>query len=277
MHRLCLDRMQLLRSAGNAAGGGQASHKAGEFRIEDDNGYIGGELYAPAGHGPWPLVICSHGYTATHANLTDTCIALAQMGAAAVSFDFRNGNGKLSSGDFLRMSVMTEVADLTEVLAYFEHLPGIDPDRIVLLGHSQGGLVSAVVAARERQKVAGLILMYPAFSIVDDVHRLFPDRTKLPETHTMLGATVGKPFAEDVWDLDVYREIAVYDKPVLIMHGTEDAIVPAAYSEKAAQTYASATYIPLKGAGHGFRGADFRQSMEAVAAYLREIHVIGTR
>ena len=236
--------------------------------------HIGGILFQPALSGPWPLIICSHGLTGTHENLIETCVRLTELGVCALAFDFRNSNGPLSSGGISAMSVETEVTDLTQVLSFCQALPVVIPDKIVLLGHSQGGLVSALVAGRHPASVAGLILMYPAFSVVDDVHRIFASRESLPPSYEFLGATLGRVFAEDIWDLDVYREIAAYDKPVLIMHGTEDTIVPAAYSERAARTYAQATFLPLRGAGHGFRGDAFEQSMDAVAAYLRQIHIL---
>ncbi|MBD5560139.1 MAG: alpha/beta hydrolase [Clostridia bacterium] len=238
--------------------------------------HLGGKLYTPVGPGPWPLVICSHGFTGTYENLVSTCEMLTQIGVAGLCFDFRNGTGSLSSGDFLKMSVETEVMDLTLLTSYCQHLPVIRPDKIVLLGHSQGGLVSALTAARHPDAAAGLILVYPAFSIVDDVHSRFPDRDHLPDTYSVLGATVGRPFAEDIWDLDVYSEIAAYRKPVLIMHGTDDEIVDISCSERAAGIYSQATFIPIEGAGHGFRGDALQKSFAAIRKYLQDIGMAGS-
>ena len=68
--------------------------------------HIGGVLFLPGQAGRWPLVICSHGLTATHENLTETCRQLTELGVAALAFDFRNSNGPRSSGGISTMSVV---------------------------------------------------------------------------------------------------------------------------------------------------------------------------
>lgn len=247
---------------------------AAPITFELGDGRIGGILYTPAGMPPFPLVICSHGFTGTHENLTRTCEMLAEGGVAALSFDFRNGKGSMSSGDFLKMSVRTEVLDLSLLLASMQEHPGMDAGRIVLLGHSQGGLVSALAAAACPDQVAGLILAYPAFSIPDQVRRIFADPDALPDTYNIYGATVGRVFAADIWDLDVFAEIAGYTKPVLLMHGTEDAIVSISCSERAAAVYEKVQFLPFAGAGHGFRGETEQKSFAAIQTYLKEIGII---
>lgn len=263
-----------LRAADGSSASASPTFMAAPIKLDIGEEHIGGLMYMPAGAPPYPLVICSHGFTGTHQNLVGTCEMLAQLGVAALTFDFRNGTGELSSGRFLDMSVTTEVADLVFLLSAARQFPMVDSSKIVLLGHSQGGLVSALVAAHFPDQVAGLILAYPALCIPDDVHSLFADREALPDTYSIHGATVGRVFAEAVWDLDVFALIGQYDKPVLIMHGTDDIMVPISYSERAAGTYAQAELIRMEGAGHGFKGADLQKSYEAIRQYLERIGII---
>ncbi len=79
-----------------------------------------------------------------------------------------------------------------------------------------------------------MILFYPAFVLVDDtkgtdlnVFRIFRIRM------IRCGWTVGRAYAENLLDYDVYEAISAYDKDVLLIHGDADSIVPLSYSEKA--------------------------------------------
>ena len=64
----------------------------------------------------------------------------------------------------------------------------------------------------------------------------------------------GRPYAADVWDYDVYSEIGNYAKPVLLMHGDRDGIVPISYAEHAAEVYPDVDYYVIDDGGHGFYG-----------------------
>ena len=68
-----------------------------------------------------------------------------------------SGSGK-STGSSLGMSVLTEKADLLNVLDYVKGLDYVDPTRITLAGCSQGGLVSALAAAEREAEVERLVL-----------------------------------------------------------------------------------------------------------------------
>ena len=63
---------------------------------------------------------------------------------------------------------MTEVSDLEAVLNTAAAWDFVDVDRIVLLGGSQGGAATALAGCRNQEKIAGMMLMYPALSAVDD-------------------------------------------------------------------------------------------------------------
>ncbi|MCM1194118.1 MAG: hypothetical protein NC548_42425 [Lachnospiraceae bacterium] len=75
----------------------------------------------------------------------------------------------------------------------------------------------------------------------------------------------------DMMDYDVYEEIGSYEKKVLLMHGSADSIVPISYSERAAEVYEDVDYHVMDGAGHGFRGTAYEQSLLYIFDYLQEI------
>lgn len=260
--------------ATQAPAASDGSYETSNLWVDEDGQRIYGEAYVPEGTGPFPLVILSHGFGGSHDDLASYAQALAENGYAAYVFDFRGGSagGNQSDGDPLEMSVETEAADLEAVLTAAGGWDFVEQGHVSLAGASQGGMVSALVAARHPDEVRSLILFYPALSIVDDVHDAFAAESDVPDTYQPLGAwmTVGSRYATDVWDLDVYGTIAGYEGPVLIVHGDADRIVDVSYSERAAETYDNCTLDVIPGAGHGFSGEAYERSLDDALEFLRE-------
>ena len=81
---------------------------------------------------------------------------LTKKGFAVLRVDDR-GAGK-STGDFSTSTTADFALDVEEHLAYAKTLPMVDPNKIGLLGHSEGGLIAPMVAARDKS-VAFMVLM----------------------------------------------------------------------------------------------------------------------
>ena len=112
--------------------------------------------------GSRPAVIVSHGFASCTRDTKKYAHVFVDEGYTAVCFDFcMSGSGK-SSGSSLGMSVLTEKADLLNVLDFVKGLDFVDPGRITLAGCSQGGFVSALAAAEREDEVERVVLYYPA-------------------------------------------------------------------------------------------------------------------
>ncbi|OJX62240.1 MAG: hypothetical protein BGO95_03180 [Micrococcales bacterium 73-13] len=63
------------------------------------------------------------------------------------------------------------VQPIRDALSFVAAQPGVDPDRILLLGHSEGGAASLVVATdpKDAPRLAGLLLVEPAYARILDV------------------------------------------------------------------------------------------------------------
>lgn len=81
---------------------------------------------------------------------------LTQAGFAVLRCDDR-GVGK-STGDFDSATTVEFASDIRAMVAFLRQYPSIDPDRIVLCGHSEGGLIAPMVAAGD-SNIGGLILL----------------------------------------------------------------------------------------------------------------------
>lgn len=246
-----------------------------EIELENQGQRIYGVAYIPdTEENQVPLVICAHGLGGSYRSNAAYAEQLASHGIAAYCFDFRGGGGSRSDGDTTEMSVMTEVSDLEVIMEAASEWDFVDENKIVLLGTSQGGITSAIAAARHTDKISGLVLMYPAFLVSDAIHEQFDSLEDVPDSFYFNWITAGRIYAEDMWDYDVYEEIGNYTEKVLLMHGTSDGIVPISYSDRAAEVYEDVEYYMLDGAGHGFNGGAFDEAVKHIFDYLQEIETI---
>lgn len=247
------------------------SYTTEELPAQVDGHAIYGEIYIPEGAGePMPAVIFSHGYGGTHSIGAPYAQALAQKGFVVYCYDFRGGsNSSRSDGSPLEMSVFTEKADLEAVLSMLQSLDYVDDQRIFLMGTSQGGMVSAMAGAAHPEEVRGMMLLYPAFCIPENARAQFTTLESVPDQVSFFSwLTVGRRYVEDVWDYDVYADVATYEKDVLILHGDRDGTVDLSYSQRAVEEYPAAELKVIEGAGHGFSGGNFDLAMGYILDYL---------
>lgn len=241
------------------------------FQCKRGNLTIRGTEYRPAGE-HLPVAIVSHGFMAFQDTVRHYAKALARMGYCAYCFDFCGGcvaKGK-SDGKTTEMSVLTEVQDLEAVIDYVQGLPYTGTG-LLLMGCSQGGFVSALVAAKHPDTVSQLVLFYPALCIPDDARAgkmMFAkfDPQNIPEQLRCGPMKLGRCYPAAVIDMDPFREISPYTGPVLIVHGTKDKIVHVDYSKRAAAVYANAELHLIEDGAHGFK----RKHNGIAIAHLKE-------
>ena len=249
-----------------------------EFSCSRDGLVIRGTEYRPAGEN-LPIVIVSHGFMDNRNGVKRYAQQFALWGYAAYCFDFNGGCrvGK-SDGATTDMTVFTEKEDLKAVIAYVKTLPYVDPNRLILMGCSQGGFVSALTAAELQEEVEKLILFYPALCIPDDArkgHMMMAkfDPQNIPEVIKCGPSRLGRDYAASVLSVDPYVEISPYRGPGLIVHGTEDKIVDVHYAQEAQEAYNvtdnRCDLLMIEGAGHGFGGKTDTLAMDAVLQFLQ--------
>ena len=206
------------------------------FECKRGNLTIRGTEYRPKGQN-LPVAIVSHGFMAWQDTVRHYAKELARMGYCAYCFDFCGGSvmkkGK-SDGATTDMSVLTEVQDLEAVIEYAQSLP-YTGNELLLMGCSQGGFVSALVAANHPGLVSKLVLFYPALCIPDDARAgkmMFArfDPKNIPERINCGPMKLGRCYPADVIGMDPIKAISPYRGPVLIVHGTKDNIVKPDYS-----------------------------------------------
>lgn len=255
------------------------------FECKRDGLTIRGTEYRPQGEN-LPIAIVSHGFMAFQDTVRQYAKLFAEMGYVSYCFDFCGGcvaKGK-SDGLTTEMSVLTEVRDLAEVVAYARKQTYVNPEEIVLAGASQGGFVSALLAAKQEFPISKLVLFYPALCIPDDVRAgriMFNkfDTDNIPERLNCGPMKLGRCYVTDVIELDPFDEIKKYPGEVFIVHGTADKIVNMEYAKKAYNAYMSTKPVGMKdekrvtlkfieNGAHGFSKKHDEIAMEMVKEFL---------
>lgn len=235
-----------------------------QFTVEGQRVY--GMLHVPDGDAPaqgWPSVVMLHGFTGHrmegHRNFVLLSRLLAARGVASLRFDFR-GSGE-SQGDFSEMTVSREVQDVVAAFEYARCQPGLDPQRVMLLGFSLGGLVAALSAGEVRPH--RLALWAPA---LPDLWLPLLRGGAFPPTVTDYGGwPVGRAFLQEVVRLRPLDAAAAWGGPAHVFHGDADTVCPPAWGVRYAQALnCDATAIP--GAGHTFDSLEHVETLHRVTA-----------
>lgn len=175
--------------------------------------------------------------------------AAAHMGWTALSIRFR-GCGT-SNGNF---SLRGWVDDVAAAVDYLDRER--TPEQIWLCGFGTGGAVG-LVAAADNQRINGVAV---AGSPADfDDWAANPNR--LLAHAKQVGAITDSSFPEDVeaWKADLGRIEAVRSveslppRPLLVMHGSEDEVVPHFDARLIADAHGSADLRFIQGGGHQLR------------------------
>ena len=118
---------------------------------------INGVAYLAAGVGPHPTLILCHGWPGNEKNL-DLAQAVRRAGWNVITFNYRGSWGSPGSFRFAQNpQVASAVLAFLRIPANAEKL-GTDPKRLVIMGHSMGGWVTAMVAGQDDGLIgAGLI------------------------------------------------------------------------------------------------------------------------
>lgn len=240
-----------------------------ELHCTYNNIDIFGMLYIPDnGAGAYPTVICSHGYNCIGNDMRDIAEKLARNGIMAYTFDYCGGSTRsASSGDSVDMSIETEQDNLRHIIDMISAMDTVDSTQLYLYGESQGGFVAALTAAEMPAGIAGMFLIYPAFSIVDQWLAMNPDNMREP-FNFMSEMKLSKTFYDGVPRYDVYEHIGAFNNPVFIYHGSMDQLVDVSYAKRINEAFPNSVLTVLDGAGHGFDEKDRAFVIDEVCGYL---------
>ena len=125
--------------------------------IRGEAGRITGTLFLPAGPGPHPAVaLVSGSGPAGRDEIVLRAREFARLGVAALTWDKR-GVGD-TDGDYFAMTFDDQAADADSALAWLRARPEVDGARTGMSGHSQGGWIVPLAAARAAAPPAWIVI-----------------------------------------------------------------------------------------------------------------------
>ena len=124
-----------------------------KFHNKQANIYLAGTLTIPEGDGPFPLAILISGSgpqdrnseILDHKPFLIIADHLSRNGVAVLRYDDRGV--KSSEGEYTKGTSADFTTDAAAAIEYGHTLDRIDPNKIGLIGHSEGGLIAPKVAA----------------------------------------------------------------------------------------------------------------------------------
>ncbi|SIS70446.1 alpha/beta hydrolase [Phaeovulum vinaykumarii] len=223
-------------------------------------------LILPEGHDagpPVPAVLVMHGWGANASMMLEVAPPLAAAGHAVLLIDARC-HGRSESDRFTSMPRFAE--DVAVGLSTLRALPGIDPARIALLGHSVGAGAVLLHAARAGDVCA--VISLSAFAHPREVMQRWMAEFHIP--FRGIGAyvlrhvqrVIGVSFDE----IAPVNTVAQVRCPVLLVHGREDETAPFADALRLKAAAPDAQLLAIAG------DHDLRQTLaphaDALVAFL---------
>ncbi|MDF2500854.1 MAG: hypothetical protein K0Q77_1568 [Anaerosporomusa subterranea] len=205
-----------------------------------------------------------------------------------LALDLR-GYGKSPNGSAF-VSLADHAADIAELVKIEEFAP------FNLVGHSLGGAVTMQFAALYPDMLEGLVLVDSA--PVDGMKDIKYDLVQMMlENQTILLAalksTLVKPVPEEVWaefaedcllgaksvmantraldGADFTAAARAFAKPVLVIHGEQDRVVPVAEAEKAVAAYPQSRLEIVAGVGHNPQVEDAATFTQLLGDFVRAL------
>ena len=245
-----------------------------EVTCQSGDNTLRGTLTVPKEHADQiPVAILLHGLNTDRTWCDDIAWILADNGIASVRFDF-DGNGT-SDGASEDMTISSEVRDTIAMLDYVEGLSFTDLDNIFMVGKSMGA-VDAVLAAQGRgNEIRAMCLWYPGFGVSDMARHgfllgAFFNPIDPPDTVEVAGYTYGRGFIREAQALDYQSACKSYSRPVMILHGDADFIVPIQYSFEVEPLFPNCTLQVVPGGNHGFYGWQEMKALNDMLDFLQE-------
>lgn len=217
------------------------------------------------------IIVHPHGGKTTQ-ELKGVIWDLAEQGYIAVAVDYK----RFIDGEYQRNTfVWREKSDVTQALKIVQENPMVDKNRIALLGFSQGGMMSLLIAAHAGEQVRTVIAYYP----VTDFQLWFESEKRnfiegwvfaVIRWHFRResGADNEDEFKQILANASPMSHVGNIRVPVLLVHGDADTSAPLEESirlqKKLQQQHKEVELLVVPEAVHIF---NFRQEQQAKFAW----------
>lgn len=222
------------------------------------------DAHIPDGPGPFPAAILVHGgawVTGSKTNNVQLLFKpLSNAGIAWFSVSYRLAADVARNPIVAATQLGAAESDIRRAVAFVkEHATEyrVNPNKIALIGESAGGQLAAMAALKpdEEGAVQGVVAFYTPTDLAD----LMRTSSYIPDgvRDAVKGTVVESLLMAGLTQLSPSNWVSAASPPFLLIHGTDDDIVPIAQSERFCEKLRAASVgcelYPVKGGGHGIR------------------------
>lgn len=221
----------------------------------------------------FPLLILFHGLTG---NMEERHILACASGALAEGYAVLRaemyGHGK-SEGTFKEHTLYKWIIGGLCMVDWAKEQSFVSA--IYMSGHSQGGLLSMIVAGMKNDDIKALIPLAPAWMIPEGARKgnlvgIPFDPDHVPDVLSNGHVELDGNYIRTAQSIHVEDFFEKYTRPVLIIQGDADEAVPLFYAEEAARRYKDARLRILPGDDHGY-SRHLEDVVKELRAFLREV------
>jgi esterase/lipase len=185
---------------------------------------------------PSPAIIFVHGFIGSkvgeHRMFVKAANYFSNKGFVCFRFDF-SGCGE-SEGDYKDVTVSKQINELKSAIHYVSQMIEVDPNNIIIIGHSLGGALTALTAY-QFPLIKDIILWSPVANPYTDITSI----TGKEAEHTAQiqgysdykGFLLSKSFFNDLKNHQPLKTIQSFPGSVFVVHGTNDEDIPCQHAE----------------------------------------------
>lgn len=248
---------------------------AQKYPVQD--GSLSFDYFRPDGDGPFPLVVFLHGggwISGDRTMYRDEAIWLVPQGYACACIDYRLAP---------LYPFPTPVADCQAFIRYVREgaqALAVDPNRITAMGNSAGGHLALMLGLCPRDLDRNGAAAERVNSVVDicgiaDLRN--PQVEHFPISMSFLEQFMdgGYQGREELWtEASPMTYLDEGQGRYLILHGTEDDVVPVSQSERLAEQLTTKglpnRFVPLQGEMHSFTHSGWNQIRTEYTQFLSQ-------
>jgi len=226
-----------------------------------------GALHKPSGIKVLPpAVLVLHGFPGMAPILNDVVYYLCQSGFAPMSFHYRGCWG--SGGSYSFLGAFRDTQKALDLLLAREDL---DTNNLTIIGHSFGGLIAILMAAKN-DMVKAVAALCPVADMREELSSIKAKNILKRGLPFVSGFPMKQAIKE--WDAlsRQYDPIGYIEKvaprPFLLIHGNKDDIIPLKCSKKLfSKAFDPKSMSVVSGADHIFAG-NHKKTIESIIIWL---------
>jgi len=243
------------------------------------------DAHIPDGRGPFAAAIVVHGGAWVAGDRINSVRPLldplSDAGIAWFSISYRLAADVARNPIGAAMQMGTAESDVRRAVAYVkEHASEyrVNPNKIVLIGESAGGQLAAMAALRPDADgaVQGVVAFYTPSDLATLVRTssFIPDNVRDAVKGTMFDSILMAGLTE----FSPINAVSAASPPFLLIHGTDDNVVPFAQSErfcdKLRESNVGCEIYPVKGGAHGIRSWEYAKLTDYKRPMVRWIEKV---